>query len=91
MNRDNIVSIEPTNTLQGMGFSLFNNPLSPSNLLQPQDIPLPKYLTLLGRIPVLFLTERKFFISKSIKLDRRGLTACQKKSIGSQITEAQVA
>jgi len=25
MNRDNIVSIEPANTLHGIGFSLFNN------------------------------------------------------------------
>jgi len=31
MNRDNIVSIEPKNTLHGIGFSLFNN-------LNPQHI-----------------------------------------------------
>jgi len=40
MNRDNMVSIEPTNTLHGMGFSLFNNP-TPSNLLQPSRQSLP--------------------------------------------------
>jgi len=45
MNRDNIVSIEPKKTLQGIGFSLFNNP-TPANLYNPQDNPFPKYLTL---------------------------------------------
>ena len=40
MKRDNIVSIEPTNTLHGIGFSLFNNP-TPTNLSQPSRHSLP--------------------------------------------------
>jgi len=40
INRDNIVSKEPTNTLLGMGFSLFNKP-TPTNLSQPSTRSLP--------------------------------------------------
>jgi len=59
MNRDSIVSMEPTNTLQGIGLSLFNN-TTPTNLYNPQDNPFPKYLTLLCRIRAYF-GDRKIF------------------------------
>jgi len=40
MNGDNIVSIEPANTLHGIGLSLFNNP-TPANLSQSSRYSLP--------------------------------------------------